>query len=34
MQGYAPAVAIEMARKTVEAGERPSFYDLEAALGK
>jgi chemotaxis protein MotA len=34
MQGYAPAVAIEMARKTVPGTERPSFYDLEAALAK
>jgi flagellar motor component MotA len=34
MQGYAPAVAIEMARKTIPSSERPSFYDLEAALGK
>jgi flagellar motor component MotA len=34
MQGYAPAIAIEMARKTIDADERPSFYDLEAVLGK
>ena len=30
----APAVAIEMARKTIDATERPSFYDVEAVLGK
>jgi len=34
LQGYAPPIAIEMARKTIDATERPSFYDVEAVLGK
>jgi chemotaxis protein MotA len=34
LQGYAPPIAIEMARKTIDAAERPSFYDMEAVLGK
>ena len=34
MQGYAPAIAIEMARKSIEAGDRPDFYEMEALLAK
>ncbi len=32
MQGYAPAVAIEFARKMLFAEERPSFYEVEEAV--
>lgn len=32
MQGYAPAVAIEFARKTLFADERPTFYEVEDAV--
>ena len=32
MQGYSPAVAIEFARKTLYAHERPSFYEVEDAV--
>jgi chemotaxis protein MotA len=32
MQGYAPAVAVEFARKTLFAHERPSFYEVEEAV--
>ena len=32
MQGYAPAVAVEFARKTLYAHERPSFYEVEEAV--
>jgi chemotaxis protein MotA len=34
LQGYAPAIAVEMARKAVDHDMRPSFYDLEALLAK
>jgi chemotaxis protein MotA len=34
MQGYAPAIVIEMARKSIDHGLRPSFYDMEAVLAK
>lgn len=32
MQGYAPAVAVEFARKTLFAHERPTFYEVEEAV--
>ena len=32
MQGYAPAVSIEFARKTLFSHERPSFLELEEAV--
>jgi chemotaxis protein MotA len=32
MQGYAPAVAVEFARKILYAHERPSFYEVEEAV--
>lgn len=32
MQGYSPAVAIEFARKTLFAHERPTFYEVEDAV--
>jgi chemotaxis protein MotA len=32
MQGYAPAVAVEFARKTLFAHERPTFYEVEDAV--
>jgi chemotaxis protein MotA len=32
MQGYAPAVAVEFARKTLFAHERPSFYEVDEAV--
>ncbi len=34
MQGYAPAVSVEFARKTLFAHERPSFYDVEDAVAE
>jgi len=34
MQGYAPAVSVEFARKTLYAHERPSFYDVEDAVAE
>lgn len=34
MQGYAPALSIEMARKSVDGSLRPDFYEMEAALAK
>ncbi len=34
MQGYSPAVAIEFARKTLFAHERPSFYEVEDAVSE
>ncbi|MEE9300582.1 MAG: flagellar motor stator protein MotA [Alphaproteobacteria bacterium] len=34
MQGYAPAVAIELARKTLFTEERPSFYEVEDAVAE
>ncbi len=34
MQGYAPAVSVEFARKTLFAHERPSFYDVEEAVAE
>jgi chemotaxis protein MotA len=32
MQGYAPSVAVEFARKTLFEHERPSFYEVEEAV--
>lgn len=32
MNGYAPAIAVEFARKSIESSHRPSFKELEAAL--
>ena len=32
MQGYAPAVSIEFARKILHSHERPSFIEVEEAL--
>ena len=32
MNGYAPAVAVEFARKSIESDKRPSFYELEEAI--
>lgn len=32
MNGYAPAIAIEFARKTIESDFRPTFYELETAI--
>ena len=32
LQGYAPAVSIEFARKTLFSHERPSFAELEEAV--
>ena len=34
MQGYAPAVSVELARKTLFAHERPTFYDVEEAVSE
>ena len=34
MQGYAPAVSVESARKTLFAHERPTFYDVEEAVAE
>ncbi|MBT3170102.1 MAG: flagellar motor stator protein MotA [Rhodospirillaceae bacterium] len=34
MQGYAPAVSVEFARKTLFAHERPTFYDVEDAVAE
>ena len=32
LNGYAPAVSVEFARKTLYSHERPSFAELEAAV--
>ena len=32
MQGYAPAVSVEFARKTLMSGVRPTFYEVEEAV--
>jgi chemotaxis protein MotA len=32
MQGYAPAVAVEFARKALLSNERPTFYEVEEAV--
>ena len=32
--GYAPAVSVEFARKTLFAHERPSFYEVEEAVAE
>lgn len=32
MNGYAPAIAVEFARKSIESDFRPSFFDVEKAL--
>ncbi|MBV9862575.1 MAG: flagellar motor stator protein MotA [Alphaproteobacteria bacterium] len=34
MQGYAPAIAVEFARKALTAEVRPTFYEVEEAVGK
>ena len=34
MQGYAPAVSVEFARKILFAHERPTFYDVEDAVAE
>jgi len=33
MQGYAPSVAVEFARKALNSDVRPSFYEVEEAVG-
>ena len=30
-QGYAPAISVEFARKTLTGHERPTFYEVEEA---
>jgi chemotaxis protein MotA len=32
MQGYAPSVAIEFARKALASDVRPTFYEVESAV--
>ena len=32
MNGYAPAIAVEFARKSIDAHNRPTFYELEEAI--
>ncbi|MBV9861382.1 MAG: flagellar motor stator protein MotA [Alphaproteobacteria bacterium] len=34
MQGYAPAIAVEFARKALTSDVRPTFYEVEEAVGK
>ncbi|HZT88252.1 MAG TPA: flagellar motor stator protein MotA [Stellaceae bacterium] len=34
MQGYAPAIAVEFARKALTSEVRPTFYEVEEAVGK
>jgi chemotaxis protein MotA len=34
MQGYAPAIAVEFARKALTSEVRPNFYEVEEAVGK
>lgn len=34
MNGYAPAIAVEYARKSIESQMRPDFYELEKAITK
>lgn len=34
MNGYAPAIAIEFARKSIDSPLRPTFYELEEAINK
>jgi chemotaxis protein MotA len=34
MQGYAPSVAVEFARKALTSEVRPTFYEVEEAVGK
>ena len=34
MQGYAPAVSVEFARKILYAHERPTFYGVEDAVAE
>jgi chemotaxis protein MotA len=33
MQGYAPSVAVEFARKSLNTDVRPTFYEVEDAVG-
>jgi chemotaxis protein MotA len=32
MQGYAPAIAVEFARKALTSDVRPTFYEVEEAV--
>ena len=32
MQGYAPAIAVEFARKALTSDVRPTFYEVEKAV--
>jgi chemotaxis protein MotA len=32
MQGYAPSIAVEFARKALESDVRPTFYEVEEAV--
>ena len=32
MQGYAPAIAVEFARKALLSSVRPTFYEVEEAV--
>jgi chemotaxis protein MotA len=32
MQGYAPSVAVEFARKALTSDVRPTFYEVEEAV--
>jgi chemotaxis protein MotA len=34
MQGYAPSVAVEFARKALNTDVRPTFYEVEEAVEK
>jgi len=34
MQGYAPAIAVEFARKALESDVRPTFYEVEEAMAE
>lgn len=33
LQGYPPAVSVEFARKALLENDRPSFYEIEEAVG-
>ena len=33
VQGYAPAIAVEFARKALTSNVRPTFYEVEEAVG-
>ncbi len=32
IQGYAPAICVEFARKTIYSNNRPTFYEVEEAM--